>query len=75
MKNIGETSRKWLEDAGINSVEDLRAMGSVEAYEAVKETRDDVSLNLLWALEGAIQDVHWLEITDKTKDKRKAELS
>jgi hypothetical protein len=47
MMNIGEVSRKWLAEAGIESLDDLCAMGALEAFEAVRETRSDVSLNLL----------------------------
>jgi DNA transformation protein len=54
--------------AGIATVHDLRKEGSVDAFVAVKKTGQPVSLNLLWALEGALTDQHWKEIgrTERT---------
>ena len=70
LKNLGPASARMLRDAGINGEASLREFGATEAYLAVCEAGDRPSLNLLWALEGAIRDCHWLEITDA----RKAEL-
>ena len=57
--NLGPTSAGWLREVGIETVEDLERAGSVEAYLLVAESRPGVSLNLLYALEGALQDVRW----------------
>jgi len=48
--------------AGITSVEQLRKIGSVAAYVRAKRTGANVSLNLLWALEGTISGLHWQEV-------------
>ena len=52
-----------LETAGIKSESQLRAMGSVAAYVAVKNAGCTPSLNLLWALEGALTDRDWKEVS------------
>ena len=57
--NLGPTSAGWLRDVGIASFEDLERLGSVAAYQQVAERRPGVSLNLLYALEGALLDVRW----------------
>ena len=44
---------------GITSYDDLERLGSVAAYQRVADSRPDVSLNLLYALEGALLDVRW----------------
>jgi DNA transformation protein len=44
---------------GITTYEDLERLGSVAAYQLVADRRPEVSLNLLYALEGALLDVRW----------------
>jgi DNA transformation protein and related proteins len=44
---------------GITSVAQLRRLGSVRAYAMVKATEARASLNLLWALEGALTGLPW----------------
>ena len=51
-----------LANAGIESLADLRRLGSVAAYVKVKRTSANASLNLLWALEGALTGMHWKEV-------------
>jgi DNA transformation protein len=59
LRNLGPASLRMLEAAGISTEEDLRALGSVAAYQAVKRTGANASLNLLWALEGALTGRDW----------------
>lgn len=60
--NLGPRSEAMLRDAGITSLAQLRAMGSVAAYARVKASGADASLNLLWALEGAITGLPWTTV-------------
>ena len=62
LRNLGPTSAAWLAEVGIHTLEDLRAVGSVAAYRAVRAHRGETSLNLLWALEGALLDLDWREL-------------
>jgi DNA transformation protein and related proteins len=48
-----------LHSAGIHTPLDLQALGSVAAYVRVKRAQPSASLNLLWALEGALSGLHW----------------
>jgi DNA transformation protein len=48
-----------LAKAGIMTLEDLRRLGAVAAYAKVKATGVNASLNLLWALEGALSGQPW----------------
>jgi DNA transformation protein and related proteins len=59
LSNLGPRSRAMLSKAGIESVAQLRQLGSVRAYAAVKSTGANASLNLLWALEGALTGLPW----------------
>lgn len=57
--NLGPKSARALVGAGVRSLAQLRRLGSVAAYAKVKRHDPTVSLNLLWALEGAISGLHW----------------
>ncbi len=62
LRNIGPKSAAWLRQVGLKTAEDLRAVGSLEAFIRVKRAGFKPSLNLLYALEGALLDCHWQEI-------------
>lgn len=51
-----------LAKAGIVTEKRLEALGAVKVYIAVKHAGAKPSLNLLWALEGALTDRDWKEI-------------
>jgi len=68
MRNIGPTTAAWLAEVGIDTPERLRRLGAVEAYRRVKAWRPwDVTLTLLWALEGAITDVDWMDVSPERR--------
>jgi hypothetical protein len=52
----GPTSQTMLAVAGIDSIEMLKRLGSVQAYVMVKRAGCAPSLNLLWGLESAVTD-------------------
>lgn len=56
---LGPASQRMLMAAGIATEAELRARGSVVAYLAVKQAGGNASLNLLWALEGALTGRDW----------------
>lgn len=62
LRNLGPKSQAMLAAAGIMSVEQLRQLGAVAAYLKVKATGANASLNLLWALEGALTGLPWQEV-------------
>ena len=59
LPGLGPRSETMLAGAGITSVAQLRRLGSVRAYLKVKATGANASLNLLWALEGALTGLPW----------------
>jgi DNA transformation protein len=60
LKNLGPKSQAMLAAAGITSLARLRQLGAVNAYAQVKASGvNNASLNLLWALEGALTGEHW----------------
>lgn len=48
--------------AGIATTAQLRALGSVRAYAQAKAANPGASLNLLWALEGALTGLPWQQV-------------
>lgn len=62
LPNLGLKSQQMLIAAGIHTLADLQRMGAVAAYLRVKRHGGNVSLNLLWALEGAISGLRWQEV-------------
>lgn len=58
---------EMLAQTGIVSEKQLRALGSVSAFLAVKRAGYSPSLNLLWALEGALSDRDWKEVARKDR--------
>ena len=67
LKNLGKTSAQWLHAAGIHSASDLRRLGAVNAYQAVRTRGFRASKVLLYAIEGALLDVHWNDIPPDLK--------
>jgi DNA transformation protein len=59
LQGLGPKSLAMLAGAGISTVAQLRRLGSVRAYAKVKATGTNASLNLLWALEGALTGLPW----------------
>lgn len=59
LPGLGPKSLAMLARAGITTLAQLRRLGSVRAYAQVKAAGENASLNLLWALEGALTDLPW----------------
>ena len=60
LRNLGPTSARWLEAAGIHTEAQLRELGALEAFRRVAMHRaGDVTFNLLYALDGALRGERW----------------
>ena len=62
LPNLGPASERMLHAAGIHTPAALRALGSVPAFVAVRQAGQQPSLNLLWALEGALSGRDWKSV-------------
>lgn len=68
LPNLRLATERMLKKAGINTVEELRNTGSVNAYKAIQQTHSShVSDELLWSLEGAIKGMHWSVVSKETR--------
>lgn len=68
LKNIGKVTERWLNGIGIHSESDLRRMGAVRAYRLIRAGEPGVTLNLLYALQGALMGVHWSRLPRPIKE-------
>ena len=59
LRNIGPKSAAWLRQVGLHNHQELAAVGAVGAFVKVRRAGFKPSLNLLYSLEGALQDCHW----------------
>ena len=67
LRNIGPKSAAWLRQVGLRTFDDLASIGAVEAFMRVKRAGFKPSLNLLYALEGALLDCHWQQVPDERR--------
>ncbi|MFT6103132.1 MAG: DNA transformation protein [Candidatus Endobugula sp.] len=67
-KNLGTASINILHAVGVNSYDDLKSIGSVETYRRIKKRNIHVSKVMLYALEGALMDVHWNKLSPEHKE-------
>jgi DNA transformation protein len=68
LPNIGKVLEKQLNDVGINTIDNLINLGSKETWLKIKEIDDSACLNRLMALEGAIQNIRWHNLSEEDKD-------
>lgn len=69
LKNLGMASVNILRAIGINTYDDLERVGAVEAYRRIKARDINVSKVMLYALQGALMDVHWNDLPADMKAK------
>lgn len=68
LPNLRLANERMLKKAGITTVDQLFEAGALNAYKALQETHQGtVSLELLWALEGAVSGQHWSVISQQRR--------
>ena len=73
--NLGPTSAGWLQEVGVMTLDDLRELGAVAAYCLVKARHERASLNLLYALYGALTGQKWNALSPATKAQLKKDVA
>jgi len=71
LRNIGKELEKKLKFAGIETAEELKQVGSKEAYIRVKSYHPNVCLVHLMALEGAVSDIEYNNLPDDVQKELK----
>jgi DNA transformation protein len=73
LKNIGSASIRQLREIGIEDAAALRRLGVITAYRRLKHAFPrEVSLVMLYALEGALRGCHWNRLPPGVKEKLQA---
>ena len=67
LKNLGLASVNILHSIGIRTLEDLRRVGPVEAFINIRSRGINASRVMLYALQGALLDVHWNDLDPDLK--------
>jgi DNA transformation protein and related proteins len=69
MRGLGPASLRMLVAIGVTSPKQLRAADPFELYAAIKKNKNGTSVNLLYALIGAVENRDWREVarTEKTR--------
>ncbi|MGR5067181.1 MULTISPECIES: TfoX/Sxy family DNA transformation protein [Vibrio] len=76
LPNLRLATERMLKKAGIDSVEELEDEGALNAYKAIQDTHTStVSIELLWALEGAINGTHWSVVPQSRREELMFALS
>ncbi len=68
LKNIGKELEKQLNEVGIFTYEDLVNCGSVEAWLKIKKIDSSACINRLMAIEGALQNIRWHDLSKADKE-------
>ncbi|EJO5347853.1 TfoX/Sxy family protein [Clostridium botulinum] len=67
LPNIGNILEKRLHNVGIDCEEKLKDLGSKEVLVRLKGLDNDVCINTLYALEGAIRGIRWHSLDENIK--------
>jgi len=67
LPGLGPKAEEMLLRVGIDSPDALRRLGSVRAFVRCRQRDPGASLNLLWALEGALSGEHWQVIARRDR--------
>ena len=72
LHNIGKTVAARLHEIGVTSEAELKKLGAAKAYKWLSEKNPQKHLPVcyyLYSLEGAIQNKHWDDFSEKEKTK------
>ena len=73
LRNLGPVSRQMLAEIDVRTAGHIRQLGPDLIYHILKGKGTNVSMNLVYALQAAVQNRHWLDLTTTEKDElRKA---
>ncbi len=74
LPNIGPRSQEWLNAIGIYALADLENVGPVEVCRQLRELDFPVTLNLVYAVQGAIIDCPWNHLPPDNRDNLKSQV-
>lgn len=69
--NIGKELERQLHEVGIDTIEELKRVGSKSAWLRIKKIDSSACINRLMALEGAILGIRWHNLNETIKNELK----
>lgn len=69
--NIGNNLEAQLNELGIETFEQLKEIGSTQAWLDIYSIDTSACINRLYALEGAIQGIRWHNLSNEVKNELK----
>ncbi len=72
LPNISKVIEEKLNESGVETVAQLQELGSKEAFVRIRLRDNTACVNMLCALEGAIQGIRWHQLADDKKQELKA---
>jgi DNA transformation protein and related proteins len=67
LQNIGKVLSEQLDTIGISTPDQLKAVGSEDAFARLATLDESACINMLYALEGAIQGIRWHDLSSERK--------
>jgi DNA transformation protein and related proteins len=67
LPNLGKVLAQQLEIVGISNESQLKTVGAEEAFVRLATLDESACINMLYALEGAIQGIRWHNLPDERK--------
>ena len=67
LKNLGPASERMLAQIDVFNAGDIRTLSPALIYRILRDKGTPVSMNLVYALEAAITNRHWLELSPAEK--------
>ncbi|HBF88214.1 MAG TPA: competence protein TfoX [Bacteroidales bacterium] len=71
LPNIGKELAKKLVEVGIENAEALKSTGSERAFILISAIDSSACINMLYALEGAVQGIRWHQLSLERKQELK----
>jgi len=76
LPNLGPFMARRLIAIDVRSADDLRSMGPIEAYARLRfQFGSEITLNALWAMDGALSGVDWRHLSRERKQELKEMLA
>lgn len=72
LPNIGKTLADRIIQAGITTPDEIKQLGAKEVFVRVKSVYPDACINHLYAIEGAVQNIRWHNLSDQRKKELKS---
>ncbi|GHT67073.1 competence protein TfoX [Spirochaetia bacterium] len=69
--NIGKELEKQLNEIGVKTFDELKKIGSKTAWLKIRDMDSSACYSRLCALEGAIQETRWHNLSEKDKNELK----